>query len=99
MHMKIAHRLLVPLMLLVAVRLVAAPELPLAALETTQDVAERTAILDRFVHEHYYDPAWLMYSHVNWAKERPFTAADFGPDDSTMMGPEPHQWMSYENSP
>jgi hypothetical protein len=72
---------------------------PLRELDAGRNVAERIAALDRFVHEHYYDAAGLMYSHINWREERPFVAADFGPVDSTMMGPEPHQWMSYENSP
>lgn len=91
--------LLASLVLLRSVPLAAGDELPLAHFDASRSVGERVAQLDRFVHEHYYDPAGLMYSHVNWREERPFTAADFGPDDSTMMGPEPHQWMSYENSP
>lgn len=72
---------------------------PLAGLEAGHSVGERIARIDRFVHEHYYDPQGLMYSHIKWDEERPFRAADFGPGDSVMMGPEPHQWMSYENSP
>lgn len=79
--------------------LLAAEQKPLAKLDSLPTVAERIACLDRFVHEHYYDPAGLMYSHINWQEERPFIAADFKPTDSSLMGPEPHQWMSYENSP
>jgi len=71
----------------------------LAGLEAGQSMGERIARIDRFVHEHYYDPQGLMYSHIKWDEERPFRAEDFGPGDSVMMGPEPHQWMSYENSP
>lgn len=70
----------------------------LAELDQLPTVAERIARLDRFVHERYYDAAGLMYSHMNWREERPFIPADFRPTDSTMMGPEPHAWMSYENS-
>lgn len=72
---------------------------PLAALRTDTPLPDRIAIIDRFVDQHYYDAAGLMYSHIKWDEERPFTAADFGPGDSTMPGPEPHAWMSYENSP
>jgi len=71
---------------------------PLAGLGAGQSVGERIARIDRFVHEHYYDPQGLMYSHIKWDEERPFAASDFGPGDSTVNGPEPHQWMSYENS-
>ncbi len=74
-------------------------ERPLGQLKTSQPLADRITTLDRFVHEHYYDASGLMYSHWNWREERPFAAGDFGPGDSTMPGPEPHQWMSYENSP
>jgi len=77
----------------------AAADLMLAGLDPAQSVADRIARIDRFVHERYYDAQGLMYSHLRLDTERPFTAADFGPGDSTMMGPEPHQWMSYENSP
>ncbi|MBL9208327.1 MAG: hypothetical protein JNN01_24800 [Opitutaceae bacterium] len=73
-------------------------QVSLAGLDQLPTVAERIARLDRFVHERYYDPAGLMYSHMNWREERPFIPADFRPTDSTMMGPEPHAWMSYENS-
>lgn len=71
---------------------------PLAALDARRPVAERIALIDRFVHEHYYDPAGLMNSHMRWDEERPFRADDFSPADSALAGPEPHQWMSYENS-
>lgn len=70
-------------------------------LQNIQDqsaVAEKIGIIDQFVHQRYYDDAGLMYSHTNWQEERPFTAEDFSREDSTMPGPEPHQWMSYENS-
>lgn len=77
----------------------AGPGPALLRVDPASPVAERVAAIDRFVHEHYYDAAGLMYSHINWREERPFTAQDFSPTDSTMMGPEPHQWMSYENSP
>lgn len=72
---------------------------PLDALRPDVPLAARIAVVDRFVHERYYDAAGLMYSHFRWDEERPFTAADFGPGDSTPAGPEPHQWMTYENSP
>lgn len=72
---------------------------PLAEFRSDRPVSERIALIDRFVDEHYYDPAGLMYSHIKWDEERPFTAADFGPGDSVMGGPEPHAWMSHENSP
>ncbi|CAM9499602.1 unnamed protein product, partial [Phaeothamnion confervicola] len=62
-------------------------------------LAGRIALIDRYVHEHYYNDAGLMYSHIKWDEERPFSAADFGPGDSVMGGPEPHAWMSHENSP
>ena len=70
----------------------------LASLEQIPTLAGRIGRIERFMHERYYDPAGLMFSHMNWQTERPFTPADFRPTDSTMMGPEPHAWMSYENS-
>lgn len=72
---------------------------PLAALRPETPLAGRIALIDRYVHEHYYNDAGLMYSHIKWDEERPFSAADFGPGDSVMGGPEPHAWMSHENSP
>jgi hypothetical protein len=71
---------------------------PLEALRPERPLPERIALIDRFVDEHYYDPAGLMYSHIKWDEERPFTASDFGPGDSSIPGPEPHAWMSHENS-
>lgn len=70
----------------------------LAAMDSTQPVAERIATIERFLDQHYFDAQGLMYSHINWREERPFTRDDFTPADSTMPGPEPWQWMSYENS-
>ena len=72
---------------------------PLAGLRPETPLPERIALIDRFVDEHYYDRAGLMYSHIKWDEERPFVASDFGPGDSTIAGPEPHAWMSHENSP
>jgi len=70
----------------------------LRSLGATAGLRERIGLIEQFVHQRYYDAAGLMYSHINWEQERPFTAADFSATDSTMPGPEPHQWMSYENS-
>jgi hypothetical protein len=70
----------------------------LRALGPSLSVPERIRLIEQFVHRRYFDEAGLMYSHINWQEERPFTAADFSSTDSTMPGPEPHQWMSYENS-
>jgi hypothetical protein len=70
----------------------------LATLDQVPTLAERIGRIERFVHERYYDADGLMYSHWNWREERPFVPADFQATDSTMMGPEPHAWMSYENS-
>jgi len=64
-----------------------------------QSVAERIRLIEQFVRGRYFDPVGLMYSHLNWQEERLFTPADFASGESTMTGPEPHQWMSYENSP
>ncbi|HRE83223.1 MAG TPA: hypothetical protein PLN52_19420 [Opitutaceae bacterium] len=89
--------LVVVVSLLMSLRWVAAK--PLDALRPTATLAERIDAIDRFVHDHYYDAAGLMRSHIKWDEERPFTAEDFKPSDSVMGGPEPHQWMSYENSP
>lgn len=97
--MKLIPLLLTAVILLGPVRAADPGDRSLARLGAGQGVGERIARIDRFVHERYYDPQGLMYSHIKWDEERPFTAADFGPGDSVMMGPEPHQWMSYENSP
>jgi len=74
-------------------------EISLRGLGPDLSLGERIQLIDRFAHERYYDAAGLMYSHINWEQERPFTPEDFTSEDSTMPGPEPHQWMSYENSP
>ncbi|MFM1852588.1 MAG: hypothetical protein RIS54_2272 [Verrucomicrobiota bacterium] len=71
----------------------------LADLGETPTVAGRIARIERFVDAHYFDDQGLMYSHINWREECPFTAADFSSADSTMPGPDPWEWMSYENSP
>lgn len=76
----------------------AEPAAGLADLGPPEPVAVRIERIEQFVHAHYFDAQGLMYSHINWREERPFTAADFTPADSTMPGPEPWQWMSYENS-
>jgi len=73
-------------------------ELSLENLHPSVPVADRVALIERFLGERYFDPQGLMYSHFNWREERPFTPADFTPADSVMPGPEPWQWMSYENS-
>lgn len=88
--------LLTSLGLLLAI--VARAEVSLAKLDTSQPVAERIDRIEQFLTERYFDPQGLMYSHINWRSERPFTPADFTPADSTMPGPEAWQWMSYENS-
>ncbi|MCF3650480.1 hypothetical protein [Synoicihabitans lomoniglobus] len=67
-------------------------------LDTIPSVADRVNLIERFVGERYFDPQGLMYSHLNWREERPLQAEDFSPADSVMPGPEPWQWMSYENS-
>ena len=71
---------------------------PLRDLQPSLPLAARIELIEQFVDHHYYDSAGLMYSHMNWREERPFTAGDFSAHDSTMAGPEPHQWLSYENS-
>ena len=85
--------------LAVGVTAVHAADAPLRDLQPTLGVGARIELIEQFVDHHYYDSAGLMYSHLNWREERPFTAADFSARDSTMAGPEPHQWLSYENSP
>ncbi len=70
----------------------------LRAIDTAQTPAERVRIIERYVHEHQYDPTGLMYSHTNWEQERAFVPGDFSPIDSTMSGPEPSEWLNYENS-
>jgi hypothetical protein len=79
--------------------LTARAEVSLTALDTAQPVAARIDRIEQFLGERYFDPQGLMYSHINWREERPFTAADFTAEDSTMPGPEAWEWMSYENSP
>ncbi|MFZ9682491.1 MAG: hypothetical protein ACO3DQ_04715 [Cephaloticoccus sp.] len=71
----------------------------LADLGDMPTVAGRIDRIEQFVNAHYFDDRGLMYSHINWRKERPFSSADFSPADSIMPGPDPWEWMSYENSP
>ena len=57
-------------------------------------------IIERYVHHRHYDPAGLMYSHTDWAGERAWVPSDFRPARlSTASGPEPSEWLNYENSP
>ncbi|HND60703.1 MAG TPA: hypothetical protein PLB90_04425 [Opitutaceae bacterium] len=60
--------------------------------------AEKVRRLETFLDGRYFDSAGLMYSHFHWREERPFVAGDFTATDSTIPGPEPHEWLSYENS-
>ena len=94
--MPIPAHLIVPALLLA---MAARAEVALAELDPAQPVAARIDRIERFLSERYFDAQGLMYSHCHWREERPFTADDFTPADSTMPGPEPWQWMSYENSP
>ena len=73
-------------------------EVQLATLNQLPTPAKRIGLIDRFVHEKYYNPAGQMFSPMRWIRT-PFTESDFKPTDSTIMGPEPHEWMSFENSP
>lgn len=66
--------------------LTARAEVSLTALDTAQPVAARIDRIEQFLGERYFDPQGLMYSHINWREERPFTAADFTAEDSTMPG-------------
>ena len=70
----------------------------LRTLSPRLSVARRIRLIEQFVHHRHYDPAGLMYSHIDWKKERPFRRSDFSKTDSTLPGPEPQQWISYENS-
>ncbi|MBS0661811.1 MAG: hypothetical protein JSR48_00985 [Verrucomicrobia bacterium] len=70
----------------------------LATLTPDLPAAEKVRRIEAFVDGRYYDAAGLMYSHINWREERPFRADDFSAKDSTMPGPEPHEWLGYENS-
>ena len=70
----------------------------LRTLSPRLSVARCIRLIEQFVHHRHYDPAGLMYSHIDWKKERPFRRSDFSKTDSTLPGPEPQQWISYENS-
>ena len=67
----------------------------LRTLSPRLSVALRIRLIEQFVHHRHYDPAGLMYSHIDWKKERPFRRSDFSKTDSTLPGPEPQQWISY----
>jgi hypothetical protein len=70
----------------------------LRGLERIPSLEGRIRAIETFVDRRYYDAAGMMYSHSNWREERPFVASDFSAQDSTIPGPEPHAWLSYENS-
>lgn len=70
----------------------------LHGLERIPSLEGRIRAIETFVDRRYYDAAGMMYSHSNWREERPFVAGDFKPQDSTIAGPEPHAWLSHENS-
>lgn len=98
MKLQLAHALGCLLMVGAPFGVMAAEETALSAMAPSQSVGERIATIEQFLDTHYFDEQGLMYSHLNWREERPFTKDDFSPADSTMPGPEPWQWMSYENS-
>lgn len=84
--------------LLAAGPAVAGEEPTLRGLERIPSLEGRIRAIETFVDRRYYDAAGMMYSHSNWREERPFVAGDFSAQDSTIPGPEPHAWLSYENS-
>jgi hypothetical protein len=75
-----------------------------AATETLRDLTrsmpldERIRRIQSFVHQRYYDPKGLLYSHINFEEERPFTEADLAGADPNNLGIPAHDLDNYENS-
>lgn len=61
--------------------------------------AEKIRRIETFVHERYYDNKGILYSHWNFAEERPMRKADFHPDTAGPLGVPMADWYNYENSP
>ncbi len=61
--------------------------------------AEKIRRIETFVHGRYYDNKGILYSHWNFAEERPMRKADFHPDTAGPLGVPMADWYNYENSP
>lgn len=67
-------------------------------LSSSMPLAERIRIMESFVHNRYYDPAGLLYSHINFAEERPHREEDLAGADPNNLGIPKHHLQNYENS-
>ncbi len=67
-------------------------------LNRSQPLEQRIRYIEDYVHNHHYDDKGILYSHINFAEERPWRKEDFagvpGP-----IGVPINDWMNYENSP
>lgn len=72
---------------------------PLVELAAALPIAEKIRRIETFLHERYYDDKGILYSHWNFAEERPLRASDFHPDTRGPLGVALPDWYNYENSP
>jgi hypothetical protein len=72
---------------------------PLARLDVRMPLEERIRILQTFVHERHYSPKGLLYSHINFAEERPHRPGELAGADPNPIGVPQEDHYNFENSP
>jgi hypothetical protein len=75
-----------------------AAQITLKDLSRSLALEERIRRIQTFVHERYYDPQGILYSHINFENERPHTEAELKDADPNNLGIPQHDLENYENS-
>src|SRR6476620_411638 len=76
----------------------APPQITRRGLAAAMPLEERIRRIQSFVHHWYYSEKGLLYSHLNFAEERPHTEADLAGADPNNLGIPKHDVQNFENS-
>ena len=76
----------------------APPQITLKGITVSMPLEERIRRIQSFVHHRYYSEKGLLYSHLNFAEERPHTEADLAGADANNLGIPKHDIQNFENS-
>jgi hypothetical protein len=76
----------------------APPPITLKGITASMPLEERIRRIQSFVHHRYYSEKGLLYSHLNFAEERPHTEADLAGADPNNLGIPKHDVQNFENS-
>src|SRR5437867_192216 len=76
----------------------APPQITLKGIRASMPLEERIRRIQSFVHHRYYSEKGLLYSHLNFAEERPHTEADLAGADPNNLGIPKHDIQNFENS-